>query len=223
MHSIHPTFFSLTWPNFKHQDNEKPASESSGGDLFETSRPYLCTGFDIYLVWEPCTMYAQPSSSLHIVSPLTADQSYSFAALIWRCAMALVHHRFKRVFYAFPNPVAGALGGVYRLHGERSLNHHYNVFRVSVPEAYLNGLNCYSKECWSNTFPFLFRKKEDPTLFLFYFWHKGFILGLNLPICIIKCFGNKCVYGCKRWCYFFISLLKFNEIWSVSNMNVHFF
>lgn len=101
------------------QDNEKPASESSGGDLFETSRPYLCTGFDVYLVWEPCTM----------------------------CAMALVHHRFKRVFYAFPNPVAGALGGVYRLHGERSLNHHYNVFRVSVPEAYLNGLNCYSKEC----------------------------------------------------------------------------
>jgi tRNA-specific adenosine deaminase 3 len=55
--------------------------------------------------------------------------------------MALVHHRFKRVFYAFPNPVTGALGGVYMLHGERSLNHHYNVFRVSVPEAYSNGLN----------------------------------------------------------------------------------
>ncbi|XWS22014.1 hypothetical protein CRYUN_Cryun30bG0107200 [Craigia yunnanensis] len=48
------------------------------------ARPYLCTGYDIYLVWEPCTM----------------------------CAMALVHQRFKRIFYAFPNPEAGALGSV---------------------------------------------------------------------------------------------------------------
>ncbi|KAJ1270004.1 hypothetical protein BS78_06G021400 [Paspalum vaginatum] len=98
---------------FEHEDNDQCTYESCCTDLSETTRPYLCTGFDIYLVWEPCTM----------------------------CAMALVHHRFKRVFYAFPNPVTGALGGVYRLHGEKSLNHHYNVFRVSVPEAYLNGLN----------------------------------------------------------------------------------
>jgi tRNA-specific adenosine deaminase 3 len=61
--------------------------------------------------------------------------------------MALVHHRFKRVFYAFPNPVTGALGGVYMLHGKKSLNHHYNVFRISVPEAYLNGLSNCSREC----------------------------------------------------------------------------
>ncbi|PAN36980.1 hypothetical protein PAHAL_7G023100 [Panicum hallii] len=101
------------------KDKEQSADESCCSDLSETSRPYLCTGFDIYLVWEPCTM----------------------------CAMALVHHRFKRVFYALPNPVNGALGGVYRLHGEKSLNHHYNVFRVSVPEAYLNGLNDGSKQC----------------------------------------------------------------------------
>ncbi|CAL5033807.1 unnamed protein product [Urochloa decumbens] len=104
---------------FEHQDKEQSADESCCSDLSETTRPYLCTGFDIYLVWEPCAM----------------------------CAMALVHHRFKRVFYAFPNPVHGALGGVYRLHGEKSLNHHYNVFRVSVPEAYLNGLNDGLKEC----------------------------------------------------------------------------
>ncbi|CAL5033803.1 unnamed protein product [Urochloa decumbens] len=104
---------------FEHQDKEQSADESCCSDLSETTRPYLCTGFDIYLVWEPCAM----------------------------CAMALVHHRFKRVFYAFPNPVNGALGGVYRLHGEKSLNHHYNVFRVSVPEAYSNSLNDGSKEC----------------------------------------------------------------------------
>ncbi|PON34888.1 Cytidine deaminase, homotetrameric [Parasponia andersonii] len=76
-----------------------------------SSRPYLCTGYDIYLVWEPCTM----------------------------CAMALVHQRIRRIFYAFPNPNAGALGSVYRLQGERSLNHHYAVFRVLVPEQVLDG------------------------------------------------------------------------------------
>ncbi|XP_062025330.1 tRNA-specific adenosine deaminase TAD3 isoform X1 [Rosa rugosa] len=73
-------------------------------------RPYLCTGFDIYLAWEPCIM----------------------------CAMALVHQRIRRIFFAFPNPNAGALGTVHRLQGERSLNHHYAVFRVLVPEEVLS-------------------------------------------------------------------------------------
>ncbi|CAN8239319.1 unnamed protein product [Cochlearia groenlandica] len=68
-------------------------------------RPYLCTGYDIFLLYEPCTM----------------------------CAMALVHQRIKRIFYAFPNPAAGGLGSVYRLQGEKSLNHHYAVFRVLLP------------------------------------------------------------------------------------------
>ncbi|CAN6555822.1 unnamed protein product [Malus baccata var. baccata] len=69
-----------------------------------SARPYLCTGFDMYLVWEPCIM----------------------------CAMALVHQRIRRIFYAYPNPKAGALGSVHRLQGQRSLNHHYAVFRVLV-------------------------------------------------------------------------------------------
>ncbi|PKA58692.1 hypothetical protein AXF42_Ash008979 [Apostasia shenzhenica] len=73
---------------------------------FESVRPYLCTGFDIYIVWEPCSM----------------------------CAMALVHQRIRRIFYAFPNPNTGALGSVHRLHGEKSLNHHYSVFRILIPE-----------------------------------------------------------------------------------------
>ncbi|KAL2468788.1 Cytidine/deoxycytidylate deaminase family protein [Forsythia ovata] len=71
----------------------------------DSSRPYLCTGYDIYLVWEPCTM----------------------------CAMALVHQRIRRIFYAFPNSSDGALGSVHRLQGEKSLNHHYAVFRVLIP------------------------------------------------------------------------------------------
>ncbi|CAM9002802.1 unnamed protein product [Rhodiola kirilowii] len=70
------------------------------------ARPYLCTGYDIYLVWEPCIM----------------------------CAMALVHQRVRRIFFAFPNPHAGSLGSVHRLQGEESLNHHYAVFRVMVPD-----------------------------------------------------------------------------------------
>ncbi|KAL5778528.1 hypothetical protein ACOSQ2_009265 [Xanthoceras sorbifolium] len=74
-----------------------------------SARPYLCTGYDIYLVWEPCAM----------------------------CAMALVHQRIRRIFYALPNPHAGALGSVHRLQGEKSLNHHYAVFRVVLPKELL--------------------------------------------------------------------------------------
>ncbi|GMH00672.1 hypothetical protein Nepgr_002511 [Nepenthes gracilis] len=78
----------------------------------DSSRPYLCTGYDMYLAWEPCIM----------------------------CAMALIHQRIRRVFYAFPNPNAGALGSVHRLQGERSLNHHYAVFRVVLPEEVLGSV-----------------------------------------------------------------------------------
>ncbi|GJN27621.1 hypothetical protein PR202_gb15660 [Eleusine coracana subsp. coracana] len=94
------------------KDKRQSTNGACYSDLSETTSLYLCTRFDIYLVWEPCAMCL-------------------FAC---RCAMALVHQRFKRVFFT------GALGGVYRLHGERSLNHHYTVFRISVPESYLNSL-----------------------------------------------------------------------------------
>ncbi|KAK6130202.1 hypothetical protein DH2020_036012 [Rehmannia glutinosa] len=56
---------------------------------------------------------------------------------IQMCSMAIVHQRIKRVFYAFPNPNDGGLGSVHRLQGERSLNHHYAVFRVLLPEEFL--------------------------------------------------------------------------------------
>ncbi|CAM0912766.1 unnamed protein product [Alopecurus aequalis] len=100
------------------KDKKQSEHQECLSDLSGRNRPYLCTGFDIYLVWEPCTM----------------------------CAMALVHQRFKRVFYAFPNPNAGALGSVYRLHGEKSLNHHYSVFRIKVPEPFSNGSSDFSKK-----------------------------------------------------------------------------
>ncbi|KAL2651854.1 hypothetical protein R1flu_019982 [Riccia fluitans] len=73
---------------------------------FEISRPYLCTGFDIYVTREPCAM----------------------------CGMGLVHQRFRRVIYGVPNVEDGALGSRYRLHGKETLNHHYTVFKLSLSE-----------------------------------------------------------------------------------------
>ncbi|KAI8819621.1 cytidine deaminase-like protein [Fimicolochytrium jonesii] len=61
---------------------------------------YLCTDLDLYVLREPCSM----------------------------CAMALVHSRIGRVFYAVREP-HGALGSAYKVHIHPSLNHHYKVFR----------------------------------------------------------------------------------------------
>ncbi|CAK9256181.1 unnamed protein product [Sphagnum jensenii] len=95
--------------------------KSSPGDCYEDtntyilglplSRPYLCTGFDIYVTREPCAM----------------------------CAMALVHQRVRRVIYGISNKMVGSLGSKYRLHGRRSLNHHYTVFQVSITEDDISG------------------------------------------------------------------------------------
>jgi tRNA(Arg) A34 adenosine deaminase TadA len=68
-------------------------------------KPYLCTGFDCYVAAEPCAM----------------------------CAMALVHSRVRRVVFCEADPDRGALGGRFRLHGCRSLNHHYKVYRCRLP------------------------------------------------------------------------------------------
>ena len=143
----------------------------------------------VHRIWYlPCL------GTMHNVSSIFIQLWHHFPSLfvlltcyfIWRCAMALVHHRFKRVFYAFPNPVNGALGGVYRLHGEKSLNHHYNVFRISVPETYLNGLNDGSKQCWwHRTSYFHFSWRMDPWVSVLqhgcHFWYKGCRVQIRFP------------------------------------------
>lgn len=64
------------------------------------NRPYLCTGFDLFITREPCVM----------------------------CAMAALHSRFGRVFYGVPDTEFGGLGGVHKIHCEKSLNHHYQAY-----------------------------------------------------------------------------------------------
>lgn len=68
-----------------------------------SGRPYLCTGYDCYVIREPCVM----------------------------CAMALTHSRVRRVVYVQCDEAMGALGGSFRLHSKPSLNHHLQVFRMS--------------------------------------------------------------------------------------------
>lgn len=74
------------------------------GEADPGPRPYLCTGYDAYLLHEPCVM----------------------------CAMALVHSRLRRVVYCVPDAQHGALGGALKLHSQRSLNHHYAVWRLPL-------------------------------------------------------------------------------------------
>lgn len=78
---------------------------ASAQKLAAAQKPYLCTGYDCYVVREPCAM----------------------------CAMALVHSRVRRIMYCEPDLQHGALGGSFKLHGQRSLNHHYQVYRCDVP------------------------------------------------------------------------------------------
>ncbi|KAI9489569.1 cytidine deaminase-like protein [Zychaea mexicana] len=67
---------------------------------------YLCTGYDMFITHEPCAM----------------------------CAMALVHSRIGRVFYSIPTQT-GCLGTLYKIHSHSSLNHHYRVFRQTLPSS----------------------------------------------------------------------------------------
>jgi len=77
-------------------------AEASCGRDNDGEKPYLCTGWDVFLSREPCPM----------------------------CAMALVHSRARRVFFAQANSQVGSLVSCCQVQFLKSLNHHYQVFRL---------------------------------------------------------------------------------------------
>jgi tRNA-specific adenosine deaminase 3 len=89
---------------FDVETGEGPFEKSlSSGDNLHKFGPYLCTGYLIYLINEPCLM----------------------------CSMALIHSRAKRIFYQHPSS-NGALGTITKLHTNRNLNHRYEVFHAEI-------------------------------------------------------------------------------------------
>ncbi|XP_064541438.1 probable inactive tRNA-specific adenosine deaminase-like protein 3 [Drosophila montana] len=82
---------------------EQPAADDQHADNLTKYGPYLCTGYDVYLLREPCLM----------------------------CAMALVHSRVKRIFFLEQSD-NGALATSFQLHSVKELNHHYEVFQFTT-------------------------------------------------------------------------------------------
>lgn len=77
-------------------------------------RQYLCTGYDLFIVSEPCVM----------------------------CAMAMVHSRVRTVVFTHKDTLHGALGGSLKLHAQSSLNHHYRVFHMPPAELKASLASC---------------------------------------------------------------------------------
>jgi tRNA-specific adenosine deaminase 3 len=100
------------WPMSSLEEKQLAASEEGSSSKRQRldadpspspgPRPYMCTGYDIFIKREPCVM----------------------------CAMALVHSRLSRVIYCYSDQEHGALGGRTKLHAQRSLNHHYHVYQL---------------------------------------------------------------------------------------------
>lgn len=78
---------------------ENPQQEEYGSRA-EKCGPYLCTGYWVFLLMEPCPM----------------------------CAMALLHSRVARIFYGAVNQKLGVLGTRAALHTVPGLNHRYQVW-----------------------------------------------------------------------------------------------
>ncbi|KAF3524770.1 hypothetical protein F2Q69_00051388 [Brassica cretica] len=83
-------------------------------------KPYLCTGYDIFLLWEPCTIC----------------ELCSYKVCYGACAS-----KNKTSILCFSKPHNRGLGSVHRLQGEKSLNLHYAVFRVLLPGVAHNALH----------------------------------------------------------------------------------
>ena len=65
--------------------------------------------------------------------------------MLSRCAMALLHSRIRRVFYCHRNPFCGALGSQYKLHVQKGLNHHFEVYECSRTLTTCSWLDFFTK------------------------------------------------------------------------------
>jgi len=95
------------------EGNEKP--------LFPEDA-YMCTGMDVYTTREPCLMWVFVNTC-----------SLFYLLDVYRCCMALVHARVKRVIFSSPNKCFGGLGGGpkgIQLHKLGALNHHFDVLHL---------------------------------------------------------------------------------------------
>ncbi|XP_012223231.1 probable inactive tRNA-specific adenosine deaminase-like protein 3 [Linepithema humile] len=83
----------------RRNNGAKSEREECGSDT-EKCGPYLCTGYWVFLLMEPCPL----------------------------CAMALLHSRVTRIFYGTANRSVGVLGSKAVLHTLPGLNHRYRVW-----------------------------------------------------------------------------------------------
>ena len=83
------------------------ALDTGTKENYEKHSPYLSTGYDCYVLNEPCAM----------------------------CSMALVHSRLRRVVYSISDKSYGMLGGSgVRLHSIKSLNNHFVVHQCLLKD-----------------------------------------------------------------------------------------
>ncbi|XP_015608272.1 probable inactive tRNA-specific adenosine deaminase-like protein 3 isoform X2 [Cephus cinctus] len=81
--------------------NKRKDDGSCNMESQEKIGPYLCTGYWVFLLREPCAM----------------------------CAMALLHSRVIRIFYGIASEGSGVLGSKAILHSVPGLNHRYQVWK----------------------------------------------------------------------------------------------
>lgn len=84
------------------ENRENYLEHEINADNLSKYGPYLCTGYDMYLWREPCTM----------------------------CSMALTHSRSRTIFFHDKQP-NGALCSLIKLQAFKALNHHFQVFNIA--------------------------------------------------------------------------------------------
>lgn len=99
---ISSTTAAQQWQPAGPSTTTETAAETICSDADWSKKPYLCTGYDCFVVEEPCYM----------------------------CGMGLVHSRLSRVIFCHMDNLHGVLGGRHRLQAERTLNHHYKVYHM---------------------------------------------------------------------------------------------